>query len=153
MATIENNNAMAGNLPKKPNPALMKLEPLVGKWKLSGDDLTGQATYEWMEGGFFLIQHFDLTQGGEHHKGVEYIGFDENTQSLKSRLMDIDGSNFSYTYEIEGDKFWYWFGDKGSGIYSESTFSEDKKYYSGKWRWPNPDGTTGGFSFEATKIG
>lgn len=153
MTMIDNNNALAGKLPKTPNPELKKLQPLVGKWKITGDDnLEAMSHYEWMEGGFFLIHHFDLRQGEEHHKGVEYIGFDENTQTLRSRLMEINGSNFYYTYELVGHTFWYWFGDRGSGNYSKSVFSEDFNSYKGKWHWPMPDGSTGGFSFKAEKI-
>ena len=54
----DNNNALAGNMPKKPNPALKKLNCLVGKWKLSGD-VKGTAEFEWMDGRFFLVQRFD----------------------------------------------------------------------------------------------
>lgn len=153
MTMIENNNALAGKLPKTPYPELKKLEPLVGKWKIKGDDgLEAVSHYEWMEGGFFLIHYFDLKQGDEHHKGVEYIGFDENTQTLRSRLMEINGGNFSYTYQLEGDTLWYWFGDKGSGNYSKSKFSPDFNSYEGKWQWPNTDGSTGGYSYKATRI-
>ena len=152
MTMIENNNALIGNLPKTPNPELKKLQPLVGKWKITGDDLEATSHYEWMEGGFFLIHHFDLRQGEKHHKGIEYIGFDENTQTLRSRLMETIGGNFSYTYALEGHTLWYWFGDRGSGNYSKSNFNEDFTAYEGKWQWPMPDGSTGGFSFKAIRI-
>jgi hypothetical protein len=56
----DNNNALVGKLPKTPNPALKKLERLVGTWRISGPDVEGEVTFEWMESGFFLIQHFDL---------------------------------------------------------------------------------------------
>ena len=56
-----------------------------------------------MEGGFFLIQRFDLTYDGERHTGTEYNGFDEDTLTLRSHLMEINGGNFTYTYDIEGD--------------------------------------------------
>jgi|GEM_PF-6653032 len=48
-------------LPETPYPALKKLDRLVGKWKISGPKVDGYTTYECMEGGFFLIQRFDLT--------------------------------------------------------------------------------------------
>ncbi|MHB8101738.1 MAG: hypothetical protein ACYDEF_06095 [Methanosarcina sp.] len=110
----DNNNANWDRLPETPYPALKKLDRLVGKWKISGPNVNGYITYEWMEGGFFLIQRFDLTYDGERHKGTEYTGFDEDTQTLRSHLMEINGGNFTYTYDIEGDTLWYWFGDKGS---------------------------------------
>lgn len=42
-----------------PNPDLRSLDRLVGTWQVSGE-AQGTVTYEWMEGGFFLIQHVDL---------------------------------------------------------------------------------------------
>ena len=42
-----------------PNPDLKSLERLVGRWTMSGDT-QGTVIYEWMEGGFFLMQHFDF---------------------------------------------------------------------------------------------
>ena len=40
----------------KPNPDLKALDRLIGTWKQSGE-LDGETTFEWAEGGFFLIQH------------------------------------------------------------------------------------------------
>jgi hypothetical protein len=147
----ENNNHLVGKLPKEPNPLLKTLEPLIGKWKISGSDVEGEASFEWMEGGFFLIQKFDLNQGG-HQKGIEYTGFDEETGTLRSHLMQTNGSRFTYTYEIDGDTFYYWFGEKGSDIYSRSTFSADGNSYTGAWHWINEDGTPGGYAFTMTRI-
>ena len=89
MAEHNNETGLAGRLPKTPNPALKQFERLIGTWRISGPDVKGTVRYEWMEGGFFLIQHFDLTQGAEHYKGIEYTGFDEDTQTLRSRLMAL----------------------------------------------------------------
>ena len=147
----ENNNHLAGKLPKSPNPLLKTLEPLIGTWKISGPDVEGEIVFEWMEGGFFLIQKFDLEQGG-HQKGIEYTGFDEETQTLRSRLMQTNGSRFTYTYEIEGDSFYYWFGDKGSDIFSHSTISKDGNTISGAWHMKNDDGTPGGYKYTLTRI-
>jgi hypothetical protein len=67
----DNNNAIWDKLPKTPYPVLKKLDRLVGKWKISGPKVEGYTTYKWMEGGFFLIQRFDLTYDGERHTGIE----------------------------------------------------------------------------------
>ncbi len=148
----ENNNALVGKLPETPNPALRKLERLIGKWKITGDDAHGETVFEWMEGGFFLIQRFEMKQGGSDIKGIEYTGFDEETETLRSRLMQTDGSRFTYTYEIEGDTFWYYFGDKGSDSYSLSKFSEDGNSYFGRWQWTEADGKSYGYEYTATRV-
>ena len=147
----ENNNHLMANLPKNPNPLLKTLEPLIGKWKISGPEVEGEVFYEWMEGGFFMIQHFEIHQEGVH-KGIEYTGYDEETGTLRSRLMGTDGSRFTYTYEINGREFYYWYGDKGSDIYSRSMFDENFKIYAGAWHWKNEGGTPGGYEFTATKV-
>ncbi len=105
-----------------------------------------------MEGGFFLIQHFDLTYDGERHTGIEYTGYDEDTRTLRSHLMESNGGNFTYTYEIEGDTFWYWFGDKGSDNFSRGIFSKDGDTIMGRWQWPEGDDKTGDYEYTTTRI-
>ena len=56
-----------------PNPDLQSLDKLIGTWKQSGG-VTGEVTYEWMEGGYFLVQRVDLEQDGHRIKGLEIIG-------------------------------------------------------------------------------
>ena len=53
----------------QPSPKLKALDRLVGRWRVSGPDIDGQVTYEWMEGGFFLIQQVDFVHGGRQIKG------------------------------------------------------------------------------------
>ena len=55
----ENNEAQGHQQPVEPAPDLGALDRLVGTWELSGD-VTGTVSYEWMEGGFFLLQRVDL---------------------------------------------------------------------------------------------
>jgi hypothetical protein len=76
-------------------------------------------------------------------KGIEYIGFDEDTETLRSHYMDTRGSNFAYTWEVDGDTIRIWFGDKGSNNFFQGRFSEGGNSYSGRWQWP-------GGGYEAT---
>ncbi|MHC1754141.1 MAG: hypothetical protein AB9861_01695 [Methanosarcina sp.] len=149
----DNNNAIWDRLPGMPYPELKKLDRLVGKWKVSGPNIDGYVTYEWMEGGFFLIQNFDLIYDGERHKGIEYTGFDEDTRTLRSHLMGINGGNFTYTYNIVGDTLYYWFGDKDSDNFSKGTFSKDGNTIIGRWQWLEGDGKTGGYQYTMTRVG
>ena len=45
-------------------------------------DVQGTVTYEWMEGGFFLIQHVDL---GPEAKGMEVIGHERPLGASRAR--------------------------------------------------------------------
>jgi hypothetical protein len=150
MAEDSSNSAV--NSPKTPNPALKKLDRLIGTWKITGPDVEGESTFEWMEGGFFFIHRFEMTQGGHKVKGIEYAGFDEATQTLRSHVMDTTGSSLTYTWDVEGDTLWYWFGDKGSSDFSRSTFSPDGNTLTGRWQWYEADGKPGGYEFTMTRV-
>jgi len=52
---------------------LESLERLVGCWSITGE-AHGQTCWRWAEGKRFLLQDFDITQGGRHHMGLEVIG-------------------------------------------------------------------------------
>ena len=70
----DDNNTQATQQPPKQYPVLNSLNKLGGTWKVSGPDIDGQVTFEWIEGSFFLIQHVDLEQDRQKNKGIEIIG-------------------------------------------------------------------------------
>jgi hypothetical protein len=74
---------------------------------MSGD-VRGTVTYEWMEGGFFLIQRVDLGQeNGQRITGLEIIGHErpfgaEPSEEIKSRFYSNTGDTIDYVSELEG---------------------------------------------------
>ncbi|MGZ6527896.1 MAG: hypothetical protein ACXVH1_33685 [Solirubrobacteraceae bacterium] len=143
----DSNNHLAGKIPSEPYATLRQLDRFVGPWEASGPFLNGSIRFEWMDGGFFLIQHVDAQTPERAVKGVEYIGFDEETQTLRSHYMDIHGSNFTYTWEVDGDSVHIWFGDKGSDNFFQGRFADDDKSASGRWQWPG-----GGYEVTLTRV-
>jgi hypothetical protein len=133
----------------QPNPDLKSLDRLVGTWRVSGPDIDGQVTYEWMEGGFFLLQRVNFVHGGRQIKGLEVIGHEqpfggEPSADIKSRFYDAEGNTLDYVYEIEGDTLTIWGGMKGSPAYYRGTFSADGNTNAGAWVYP------GGGGYEST---
>ena len=132
-----------------PNTDLRSLDRLVGTWKQTGG-VEGTVTYEWAEGGFFLIQHVDFVSDGRPIKGMEIIGHaqafgEEPSADIKSRFFSfLDGMTLDYVYEIEGDTLTIWGGERGSPAYYKGQFSEDGNTLSGGWVYP------GGGGYEAT---
>jgi hypothetical protein len=134
-----------------PNPDLKGLDKLVAIWKMSGDT-KGKVTYEWMEDGFFPIQHVALDQGEQKTKGIEIICHlrsygEEPSPDIKSRYYDSNGDTLDYVYEISGDTLMIWFGEKGSPAYYQDQFSEDGNILTGNWVYPGG----GGYAAIATR--
>ena len=139
--------------PPQPNPDLKSLEKLVGTWKVSGPEIKGKVTFEWMEGGFFLIQHFDFIQGGHKVKGMEVIGHlqpfgEEPSKDIRSRIYDTMGNTFDYTYEVNDETLMIWGGERGSPAYYEGKWSDDGNINTGAWHYP--DG--GGYESTMTRV-
>ena len=146
---MSDDNVYVQEQPPQPNPDLKSLDKLVGTWKVSGPDIKGKVTFEWMEGGFFLIQHFDFVQGGHKVKGMEVIGHlqpfgEQPSQDIRSRIYDTMGNTFDYTYEVNDETLMIWGGEKGSPAYYEGKWSEDGNTNTGAWHYP------GGGGYEST---
>ncbi len=149
----DDTDAQANGLPPEPNPDLRSLDRLVGTWEVSGD-VRGTVTYEWMEGGFFLIQRVDLEQqDGQRITGIEVIGHErpfgaEPSKEIKSRFYSNTGDTIDYVYDLEGDTLKIWAGERGSPAYYRGTFSGDGETLSGAWHYPG-----GGYEAISTRVG
>ena len=137
----------------QPNSDLKILDRLVGTWKQTGG-VEGEITYEWAEGGFFIIQRVDLVQGESRIKGMEVIGHEftfgtEPSQDIKSRFYSfLDGMTLDYVYEIKGDTLTIWGGERGSPAYYKGQFSEDGNTLTGGWVYPGG----GGYQATSTRV-
>ena len=135
--------------PAELDERLKALDRLVGTWTITGGS-EGTIRYEWLDGGFFLLQHVDLVQDGQASRGLEVIGRErtfgatEANPEITSRYYDSVGNTFDYTYELEGDTLTIWAGERGSPAYNRSTFSPDGRTLSGAWVYP------GGGGYEST---
>jgi hypothetical protein len=115
--------------------------------------VAGQIRYEWMENGFFLIQHVNLDHDGNVNRGIEIIGHErgfgatEPSEDIKSRFYGCMGETFDYVYELEGDTLTIWGGEKGSPAYYKGKFSDDGSTLTGAWVWPGA-----GYESTATRV-
>lgn len=128
----------------QPNPDLRTLDGLVGAWQLTGEAV-GHISYEWMEGGFFLLQRYDFDHGGHRVTGIEVIGHaqefgEEPSEDIVSRIYDNAGNTFSYAYEVTDETLTIWAGGKGSPAYYRGQFSENGNVNSGRWVYPDGGG-------------
>jgi len=136
----------------RPDPALKALDIMVGTWDLRGRDFTtkeetsGQSTFKWMEGGFFLVHRFNFDYAGRRFAGVEYIGYDAKSRHLKTHVFSTQDPNpLQYTWQVDEESFTNWLGDVGSDNHYTGSFSEDRNTLIGRWEWP-------GGGYEATML-
>lgn len=136
----------------EPSDALRALgERLCGRWKVTGG-AEGDVSYEWLEGGFFLLRRVDLRQRGVQIKGLEIIGHlrpfcSPPSEEVTSRFFDNRGNTLDYVYELDGDLLTIWGGEKGSPAHYKGTFEDNR--LSGAWVYP---GGGGGYESTAERV-
>jgi hypothetical protein len=113
----------------------------VGTWKVSGE-AEGETSWEWMEGGFFLIQRGWTRREETEQKYLQVIGDDripdsEPADAITGRLYTSNGDTLNYVCELEGDTMTIWMGEKGSPADYTGTFSADRNTIEGEWEWPD----------------
>ncbi len=139
------------------NPDTQSQPPLAGAtgWYLATErrsgETAGTVTYEWREGGFFLLQHFDFTLHGHPVRSLEVIGHLQPfgaapSPEIRSRAYDSVGNTLDYVYELNGDTLMIWGGEKGSPAYFKGIFSADGSTLAGAWVYP------GGGGYESTAV-
>jgi Protein of unknown function (DUF1579) len=128
-----------------PDPALERLDRLVGTWTLKGrlvgsdeDNIVGEITFEWLEGGFFLQQDAEIAFAGMFKvKAHELIGYDPETGSFASTVY----SNFSptplpYRWDLWDGTLTISVSYPPLDATFTGEFSNDGESFSGGWR-PN----------------
>ena len=135
--------------PASRNPGLKALQKLVGNWKVSGET-KGRLTYQWIEGGYFLLARGDTEQGGRRTRHIEIIGYDHEpgrapSEVMTSRLYTDAGDTLSYTHEVDENGVTSWLGAKGSPAVFKARWIDDDTL-SGAWEWPG-----GGYKLSLTR--
>lgn len=104
-----------------PDPALKRLEFLVGTWELTGrleagpagpaGEISGRESFEWLDGGFFLVHRWEgaMTFGGNAmaDSGYEFFDYVPATGTYRTRFFNnlgpYDESGSTYAGGFEGD--------------------------------------------------
>ena len=128
-----------------PDPALSRLDRLVGAWSMEGhlvgsDDTTirGQATYRWLPGGFFLEQHVTMNFMGLEIDSQELIGYDPETGTFPSTVYsNLSPAPLPYRWDVDDDsmRITVTYGPLDATF--TGRFGDDGQSFGGGWR-PNP---------------
>jgi len=100
----------------KPNPALAPLRVLVGTWNtvgthplVPGTTFHGRTTFEWLEGGAFLVMRSRIDEPGIP-SAIAVFGTDDATGACSMLYFDERGVSRRYEVRVEGD-VWRWWRD------------------------------------------
>ena len=126
-----------------PDPALRLLDRFVGTWDMKGrivgsdvDNVSGQATFEWLPGGFFLQQRITLDFAGFHIQGLEIIGYDPATGRFPSTVYpNMAPMPIPYEWTINGDELTI--TTELLGATFRGNWDAEGTFFAGGWR-PNP---------------
>jgi hypothetical protein len=117
----------------RPNPSLEALSVLVGSWETTathpmfpGKTFHGRATFDWIEGGAFLIMRTETDEPGIP-TGIAIFGRDDSTSEYSMLYFDERGVSRIYGVSLEGNQWKWWRDAPGFMQRFNGTISDDRK--------------------------
>lgn len=102
-----------------PNPALHPFTTLVGEWQTTGSHpylpgvtLHGRATFDWIEGGAFLVMHAEIEEP-DIPSGVAIFGSDDAAKTYFMLYFDERGVSRKYDVTMTGKTLAWWRDEPG----------------------------------------
>jgi hypothetical protein len=143
---------------QKQNPALKHLEILVGDWDMklsnasflpsSSDTITGHASFEWLEGGAFLIMYM----GNKSPNTPDSIWLISRDEAMRNyTVLYFDTRKVSRIYEMSfSNGVWnMWRNSPDFSQRFEGKFSDDGNIITAHWD-KSSDGSTWEHDFDVT---
>jgi hypothetical protein len=121
-----------------PDPALRRLDRLVGRWTMEGNllgsderNIKGETMFRWLPGGFFLEQRAHIDFMGLQIDALELIGYDPETDTFPSTVFSgFSPEPLPYRWDVQGD-----------AVTIAVSYGELDATFTGSWR---EDGTFSG---------
>jgi hypothetical protein len=127
-----------------PNPALKPFEILIGEWEtfgthpyFPGTTFHGHTSFEWIEGGAFVIMHSEIDEEGIP-SGIAIFGSDDTVGAYFMLYFDERKVSRKYDVSFSDNKLKWWrnapafsqrftwtISDDGNMIISEGELSRD----------------------------
>jgi len=121
-----------------PNALLEPLSVLIGTWNTVGKHplipettLHGQSSFEWLEGGAFLIMHSSIEEPGIP-TGIAIFGSDDSAREIFMLYFDERGVSRKYECAIHGRTWKWWREAPGFSQRFTVTVAEDGRSMIGK---------------------
>src|SRR5689334_21059941 len=126
----------------KSNPALDELAPLLGDWNIEimsvafHDDpsavVHGHSSFAWLEGGAFLIQHWEISNS-DFPRSTSVMGPDDAAATYRMLYYDSRGVSRIYRMTLSGGIWTLWRDFPGFSQRFHGTFSEAGRIITAYW--------------------
>jgi hypothetical protein len=129
-----------------PNPALAPLSVLVGTWDTMGthpslpDTLHGSTTFEWIEGGAFLMMSSEVNEPGVP-SSISILGSDDATDVCFMLYFDERGVSRKYECRLRDNSWQLWRNVPGFSQRFTGTFADEGHTIVGVWELSEDDVT------------
>ncbi len=139
-----------------PNPALKDLEALAGEWSVEiafptdpPGTVHGRVTFDWIEGGAFLVMRAGGIEWSGPSGAVGIIGRDDAAETYSMLYFDARGVSRIYQMSF-GDGVWtQWRSAPGFSQRFTGTLSDDGSTITARWE-KSSDGVRWEHDFDLT---
>ena len=114
-----------------PNPVLQPWSALIGRWStvgshpgIPGTTLHGRTTFEWLEGGAFLMMQSEIDEPGIP-SGVAIFGSDDSSGEVSMLYFDERGVSRRYEASLRDNVWRFWRNTAGFSQRFTGTFTDD----------------------------
>ena len=141
-----------------PNSALERLGLFIGAWEIEITAMSfhpdpaaverGRTSFEWMEGGAFLVQHSEISST-EWPRSTAVIGADDTAEIYRMLYFDSRGVSRIYRMTLSGGIWTLWREFPGVSQRFHGTFRDDGKVITATWE-KSSDGSNWEHDFSLT---
>ena len=128
----------------RPGPEHKRLQVFVGKWNTEGQTrptdyapsvkVHAVDEYEWFPGEFFLLHRITARIGDEEMRGIEIIGYDEDTDIYPMYFFDDKGTTTISQLRRRDDNTWTIAADTERATIK---FDESRESFTAAWERKN----------------
>ena len=147
METVEINHK--NDIHTTPSKELQQLSIFLGKWQVEGQNhewapvapgakVTGEESYEWMPGEFFLLSKWDRHIGETDHIGMGLIHYDSESRFFSADHYDNLGYNNTYLL-VPDRNVWKFIGTKERATVE---FNRNENSFTENWEITSDNGIT-----------
>jgi hypothetical protein len=136
----QNDSAQVSQQPS--NPALERLGVFIGEWNIDITAMSfrpdpsavehGRTTFDWLEGGAFLIQHLEISNT-EFPRGISVIGPDHEAETYGMLYFDSRGVSRIYKMTFSGGIWTIWREFPGFSQRFHGTFNDAGNIITARW--------------------